>query len=128
MIRATFTGHLGRNAEVKTVGDTTVTKFSVPSNSGYGDKKKTTWVECDLWGPRGEKIASYLVKGQQVLVYGEIEIHTYTAQDGTTKASLKCRVSDLDFVGKRPEGEQAETQRSAPTQKGQDYDDELPPF
>ena len=127
MIRASFVGNLGRNAEVKQVGDTTVTKFSVPSSSGYGDKKKTTWVECDLWGSRGEKIASYLIKGQQVLVYGEIELHTYTANDGTNKASLRCRVNELEFVGKKPEGGSQTNQGSSQAAgDGKDFDEEIP--
>ena len=102
-IRSSFNGSLGRNSETKVVGDTKVTKFSVANNTGYGEKKKTQWIECDLWGNRGEKLANYLVKGQAVLVYGEIELHEYTAKDGTSKASLKCRVTDLELLGKKSE-------------------------
>lgn len=46
------------------------------------------------------------------------------ANDGTTKASMKCRVNEVDFVGKRPEGEQADAKPST-AQKGQDFDDSL---
>ena len=105
-IRASFHGSLGRNSEVKTVGDNNkVTKFSVASNSGYGDKKVTIWVDCDAWGDRYEKLSNYLVKGQSVLVYGELSINEYQAKDGTHKASMKCRVSEIELLGSKKDAE-----------------------
>lgn len=107
-IRASFHGSLGRNAEVKTFGDNKVTKFSVANNTGYGDKKKTVWVDCDLWGNRGEKLANYLMKGQSVLIYGEIELHEYQAKDGSNKAVLRCRVNDLELIGSKKDHDKSE--------------------
>lgn len=104
-IRASFHGSLGRNAELKTVGENKVTKFSVANNTGYGDKKKTQWIDCDFWGNRGEKLINYLTKGQSVLIYGEIELHEYQAKDGSNKATLRCRVSDLELLGKKDNNE-----------------------
>lgn len=130
-IRSSFHGSLGRNAEVKTVGDTTVTKFSVANNSGYGDKKKTHWIDCDLWGSRGEKLSMYLTKGQSVLVYGELDLNVYQAKDGSTKASFKCRVTDLELIGSKKdhEGEKSETSPSYEHQapnSGTDFHDDIP--
>ena len=105
-IRASFKGSLGRDSEVKTVGDNNkVTKFSVASSSGYGDKKKTTWVNCEAWGDSYEKLSQYLLKGKEVLVYGKIDVNVYQAKDGTHKAEMKCRVSDIEFCGKKSDGE-----------------------
>lgn len=133
-IRSSFHGSLGRNAEVKTVGDTTVTKFSVANNSGYGDKKKTHWIDCDLWGSRGEKLVNYLTKGQSVLVYGELDLNVYTAKDGSTKASFKCRVTDIELLGGKKDSEKSEESPSyahqAPAGGGDrstvDFDEEIP--
>ena len=117
-IRASFHGALGRNAEVKFVGDNKVTKFSVANNTGYGDKKKTTWVDCDFWGNRGEKLANYLMKGQSVLIYGELELHEYQAKDGSNKAVLRCRVNDLELLGSKKDHDKSEEsatyEKSAP--------------
>ncbi len=127
-IRASFHGSLGRNAEVKAINDNKVTKFSVANNSGYGDKKKTIWVECDAWGNRYEKLANYLVKGQSVLVYGEIEINEYTAKDGTHKASMKCRVTDIELIGSKKDHEKSEDSGNVdgPTHNGTDFTDDIP--
>lgn len=128
-IRASFHGSLGRNAEVKSVGDNKVTKFSVANNTGYGDKKKTVWIDCDLWGNRGEKIANYLMKGQSVLIYGEIEMHEYQAKDGSNKAVLRCRVADLELIGSKKDHEKSEEpapyEKAAPV-SAVTMDDDIP--
>lgn len=124
MIRASFHGSLGRNAEFKTVGENKVTKFSVANNTGYGDKKKTQWVDCDFWGNRGEKLINYLTKGQAVLIYGEIELHEYQAKDGTNKASLRCRVNDLELIGAKKENGQHEEKKEP--EVSTDFNDDVP--
>ncbi len=129
MIHAHTVGTLGRNAEVKKVGDNDLTTFSIATTSGFGDKKITEWLECSLFGNRGVKLATYLVKGQQVVVHGELTINRYTAKDGTTKSSLRMRVQELDLVGKKQEGngnsEEAGSY-SAPSASGGDFEDSIP--
>ena len=133
-IRASFHGSLGRNAELKTVGENKVTKFSVANNTGYGDKKKTQWVDCDFWGNRGEKLINYLTKGQAVLIYGEIELHEYQAKDGSNKATLRCRVSDLELLGKKDKeegngsGGSANSTQANQAKPAADFDDQDIPF
>lgn len=130
-IRASFYGSLGRNAETKTVGDNNkVTKFSVASNSGYGDKKITQWVDCDAWGDRYEKLAQYLVKGQAVLIYGELLINEYQSKDGTNKAAMKCRVSDIELVGssKKDDKQESASDHQVPHNNhvSKEIDDDIP--
>ena len=97
-----FTGNLGRDAETKFVGDTSVTEFSVAVKSGYGDKESTTWPKCQMWGQRGEKVALYLTKGQLVGISGEVTLREYEKKDGTGKGySLEVRVNDLTLLGKK---------------------------
>jgi single-strand DNA-binding protein len=58
-------------------------QFRVAFDSGYGDKKVTTWMQCDLYGKRAtDKLAGYLTKGSQVGLSGEIKIDEWTANNG----------------------------------------------
>lgn len=100
-IRASFIGRLTRDAEFKTLGENQVCNFSVASDSGYGEKKITQFIDCALWGNRGEKIHTWLLKGKQVVVYGEIGSREYDRKEGGKGFVLTCRVSDLEFVGKK---------------------------
>jgi single-strand DNA-binding protein len=95
-----FTGNLGRDCETRFVpkGDA-ITSFSVGIASGYGDKQVTTWVNCSIWGKRGESLAPYLKKGQQVAVNGELTNRKYQDKEGNDKYSLDVRVNTITLVG-----------------------------
>lgn len=92
-----LTGNLGRDAEVRTAGSSTVCGFSVAMTAGYGDKKQTIWVDCSIWGKQAEgSLPSYLKKGQQVAVSGELSIREHEG-----KTYLQLRVGSIDLIGKR---------------------------
>lgn len=94
----TATGNLGRDAEVKQLGGSTVCNFAVAMTAGYGDNKQTVWLDCALWGKAAEgALPQYLVKGQQVAVSGELS--TFEATNGKTYLKLRCNTVDL--IGKR---------------------------
>lgn len=112
-------GNLGRDAEVKSLGGSTVCNFSVALSSGWGDKKTTTWINCALWGKQAEStLTTYLKKGQQVALTGELSTREYQANDGSTKVSIEVRVSTIDLIGKRDDGQQ---QSQAPMQQQPAY-------
>mgnify|MGYP001176831431 FL=1 len=124
-----FVGNLGKDAETRYLqsGDPVVS-FSVGVNAGYGDKATTTWARCSMFGKRGEAVAPYLVKGQQVAISGEASLREYTDKQGQSRASLEVRVNDLTLVGKKPEGQQAAQPRQqapAPQQSAQDEWDNM---
>ena len=115
-----FTGNIGKDCEVATTqGGTTVCKFSVAVTSGYGDNKKTTWVNCRLWGKRAEgQLPQYLTKGQQVAVSGEAELAEWQGQDGTQNKALMVSVNNVDLCGSRDSAPQQAPQQQAPQNQG----------
>jgi len=112
----TFSGNLGQDAETRFTPDgKPVVTFSVASTAGYGDKQKTTWIRCNAWGERYQKIAGYLLKGKKVTVSGEFSQREWQDQQGVTKYSCEVRVNDIDLP---PRSEQ-DGQGYAPTGGGQ---------
>ena len=69
----TFSGFLGRDAELKTVGDSKVANFSIGVSTFKGGDKSTLWVSAALWGERASKLAPFLTKGAAVTISGDIE-------------------------------------------------------
>lgn len=121
MATLTATGRLGRDAELRTVGDKKVASFSIAYETGYGDKKQTHWVDCAYW--RGEKIVSYLIKGALVEISGEPSVRTYESKGGT-KAVMQVRVDSLKLHGgKREDRPVADNARAT---AGDSLDDDLP--
>jgi single-strand DNA-binding protein len=93
-----FVGRLGSDAELKKVGDHTILELNVANNTGFGDKKETTWFKCTIWGSRGEKIQSYLTKGKQVFISGELTLRKFTNKEGVEKTSAEIKVDNIDFI------------------------------
>ena len=122
----TCTARLGRDAEVRvTKGGTSVCSFTGAVDSGYGDKKTTTWVQFALFGKRAEgNLPEYLVKGAQVAVSGEISTDEYQDKEGNNRFSLRCIVGSLDLIGGKQESKPA--QKPAPQQIEEDFEDDIP--
>lgn len=132
-----FTGNLGRDAEKRfTPSGDAVVLFSVGVKSGFGDRATTTWVNCAMWGKRGEAVAEYLVKGQLVGISGEVTLREYQDREGQKRNSLDVRVNDLTLLGKKeggsnsrePQHRQAPSQQAKPKQQEEfgDFSDSIP--
>lgn len=94
MLNLTASGNLGRDAELRTVGNSTVCNFSVAAQSGFGDKKQTEWISCGLWGRLGESVNEFLKKGTPVTVAGELSTREYNG-----KTYLEMRVNQIRIHG-----------------------------
>lgn len=94
-----ITGNVGKDAVVRQVKDTSATSWSLAVKSGYGAREQTLWVDCTMWGDRGERIAEYIRKGDPLGVTGEVGTREH---DGKTYLTLK--VSDVTLLGGKREG------------------------
>ena len=71
--------------------------FSVAVNGGYGDNEAAHYVDCSIWGKRGETLAPMLQRGTAVIVSGEMKPETYPKKDGTEGTALRLNVAPFDF-------------------------------
>ena len=115
----TVAGQLGRDAELKQVGENVVLNFSVADSQGR--EKPTIWWNCGLWGKRGESLKQYLLKGQNVTVSGSLTEREYTDKDGVKRKAQEIRVNEVALQGGKPSGEQAP--RPTPKSAGSGFDD-----
>ena len=122
MNKLIISGRLTRDAEVRFIpSGTPVMSFSVANNTGFGEKQKTHYFDCSMFGKRAEgKLKDYMLKGQQVVVEGEISLNQYQKKDGTGGASLNVFVNNVELMGSNQKGG---VQPSVPESK---EDDDLP--
>lgn len=107
-----LSGRLTSDCFVKDVGGQSVNRFSIASNRKYGEKEKTIFVDCDLWGERGKTLQQWLVKGKEVFVEGRLEIDKWT-KDGITNSKTYIVVDNIEFLGSiKKDGEQCSTQQN----------------
>ena len=109
----TFTGRLGRDAEQKYLPTgTAVLEFNIAVDTGFGDKLRSFWLKCAMFGDRGPKLAQYLTKGQQVAVSGEFDPRPYQAKDGAEKISLELRISAVELIGGKNDTQQSQPEEA----------------
>lgn len=117
---------IGKDAVTRyTQGGKSVTSFSAAFDNGWGDRKQTVWLDCSIWGERGEKLAQYLTKGSLVLVEGDIGTREH---DGKTYLTLDVR--EVKLTGK-PDSGNGTPRNNAPRPQPalvDDFDDETIPF
>ena len=118
-------GNVTREPETRNVGSGTVTQFSVAVNEGSGDRKKTTFFDCDAWDQKSAFVSQYVGKGALVFVSGRVVIDEYTGTDGQKRKSFKIRAYDVQLLHSRDGAAQPQSggyqQQGAPQQYGQQY-------
>lgn len=123
MNKLSFAGRLAADAEIRTTpGGDAICNFRVASDVGYGDKKSTNWFSCQIWGKRGEALAPHLTKGQQVTVWGTLQLREWTNKDGVKQLSPDVRVDEIALQGGKSDASPAPRQQSKPTPQQADAD------
>lgn len=117
MINVTVAGRLGKDAETRQAGNSSVTGFSVAGDTGFGDRKQSHWFNCSLWGKRGEAMQQYLTKGQEVVVIGE-----YSEREYNGKQYKELNVLDVKLMG----GSQSQGQQQNNRQQGNQQQRQAP--
>lgn len=97
-------GNLTRDVELRPVGETHVANFGLAINNRYRtksgeDREETTFVDCEMWGARGEVLSRYLSKGSPVLLEGRLKLDQWQDQSGGNRSKLKVVVENFEFVG-----------------------------
>jgi len=122
-------GRLTKDAEVRmTQAGKSVAGFTVASDVGFGDNKKTLFMDCSLWGKRAEGgLIQYLTKGTSVVVHGELQPNDWTDKEGNQRKAIKLNVSDVKLVGGQQQNQGGNQQSNHgggfPTHGGQQSND-----
>jgi len=109
--RVFLMGNLTRDPEIRNAGSTTVASFGVAVNERYKDRDgkwtdKTTFVDCECWGNRGDALARYLGKGDPIFIEGRLQLDQWQDQQGNNRSKLKVRVDNFEFIGGRDSNKQ----------------------
>ena len=109
-------GNLGRDPEMRyTPSGQQVTNFSMATSEKWTGQDgqihdRTIWWKVTSWGKQAEIVNQYLKKGSKVLVEGRMNPddkgnpRTWTAQDGTVRASFEVTAQTIKFLTPKGEG------------------------
>ena len=113
MNKLTIIGNLTRDPEVRTTSTgVTVCSFTVAVNRRGRRDDQNGQPEADFfrvtaWRQLADICGKYLAKGRKVCVVGAVSVHTFTGNDGTTRASLEVNADDVEFLSSRNDAEAA---------------------
>ena len=122
-------GRLTRDPEMRhTNSGTPVTTFSIAIDNGYGDNKRTDFVNCLAWNKTAEFVTKYFTKGKMIIVIGRITTRSWETQDGKRAYATEVVANEVSF------GETKSSQQTATQPPMQDddftpldeYDEDLP--
>ena len=99
MNKVILLGNLVKDLEVTvTKNDKLVGKTTLAVNEGYGDNKKTTFVNLVIFGERCDKLQQYLLKGAGVLIDGKLDINNTQDNDGNWSTYVSVIVNELSIT------------------------------
>lgn len=144
--RVTILGTVGRDPEVRTVGQNTCTTLSVATSESWKDKntgqatEQTEWHRIVLWGRQAEIAAEYLRKGSKAYFEGKLQTRKWQDKDGQDRYLTEIVASAiqlLDSNNSQQREQQQPDQRGGDGQRGRpntpparpvsnDLDDDLP--
>lgn len=120
MLKVTLAGRVGKDAEARSTQDgTDICSFSVACDIGWGDNKRTLWVDVAKFGKGAKGLADYVKKGDPITVVGDLSTREH---DG--KTYLNCRADEIALQGKG-EG-RGERKRPYDDPPADDLDDGIP--
>ena len=104
----TILGRLVRDPELKyTAQGTEVCTISMAVDSGWGDKKKTSFFDVTIFGKRAETVNQYLNKGSLALVDGRLEQQRWEDKDsGQKRSKVVIIANDVKFMPKQTSGQE----------------------
>ena len=123
----TLLGRLTRDVgELRFVGDkkTSVVDIGVAVDDGFGDKKKTVFVDVTLWGQQAGYADNYLKKGSLIHISGRLSMDQWNDKE-TGKKRTKIKVTAASIKGLDPRGD-----KPATAKKEEEFDmgDDTVPF
>ena len=104
--RVCISGNLTRDPVLRsTGGGMSVLSLGVAVNDRRKNQQTGQWedypnfVDCTLFGTRGEKLAQYLAKGSKVAIEGKLRYRSWNDQQtGQKRSALEVVVDELEFL------------------------------
>ena len=107
MNKLTIIGNLTRDPDLRTTqSGISVCDFTVAVNPRKQSENgpKPQFFKVTAWKELAQNCAKYIHKGKKVAVIGPVELKTYQANDGTTKAYMEVMAQDIEFLSSKGEG------------------------
>lgn len=112
MNKAILIGNIGKEPELKKVGEVSYCAFTLATNESYKDKNgewqtKTEWHNIVVWRNAAEYAAKYLKKGNLTSIEGKITTRSWEDKEGNKKYTTEIIAERVKLLEKKTKQEEA---------------------
>ena len=94
-----LSGRLTADPELKTTpSGTMVTSFTIANDAGYGDNKRTNFINIVAWKGTAEFVCKYFKKGNLIGIKGEIQTRKYQDKNGNNRTAFEVVARGVEFM------------------------------
>lgn len=102
--RVILIGRLTKDPELRyTNSGKSVCSFTLAVESGFGDNKRTDFINIVVWSKQGETCSEYLAKGKLAAVEGRLQIRNYDDRDGNKRYVTEVVADNVRFLSPKNE-------------------------
>ncbi len=96
--KAILMGRLTRDPELRhTNSGTAVCSFSVAIDNGYGENRRTDFINCVAWSKTAEFVTNYFSKGKMIIVEGRIQSRSWDDPNGGKRYATEVIAENVSF-------------------------------
>lgn len=135
MNKCIFLSRTTKEVELRyTANNTAVGKFSIAVDTGYGENKKTSFLNMTAWGKTAESLSKYAPKGTKLLLECQAVQNQYKDKNGNNVNTVDFTVLSFEFAeSKAKQTQETQTQENNNLGNGfynlpESDDEELPFF
>ncbi|NBH77015.1 single-stranded DNA-binding protein [Clostridiaceae bacterium] len=104
----TIKGRLTKDPELRnTQSGTAVCTVNVAVDRPYSKDKETDFFTVVFWRQTAEFVSKYFVKGQEILVQGEMQSRKYEDKEGNNRVAWEVKADRVEFCGSRGQGDES---------------------
>lgn len=124
-------GNITKDPFVKTIGNNKkIAMFTVATNRVYKDfnqavQSEVEYTNCAAWGVLAERAEKFLVRGKLVYIEGRLKTRAIDKEDGTKLFKTEVIISNLIFLNKREDFEDAHAGVDAESDFVPETDDDI---
>ena len=126
--KAILMGRLTRDPELRhTNSGTAVCSFSVAIDNGYGENRRTDFINCVAWNKTAEFVTNYFSKGKMIIVEGRIQSRSWDDPNGGKRYATEVVAENVSFGESKKSSEGSGTSGGFGGGYGNASDDFMPP-
>ena len=102
--KVTLVGNVGKQPEIKVLGDSKVANFSLATSESFTNKNgekvtNTEWHNIEIWRGLVDVVEKYVNKGDLLFLEGKIKTRQYEDKDGNKRHSTSIVCDTLKMLG-----------------------------